>query len=109
MKCLGFEMKNAVEAYWHMNLQLVEEYGSQERYLCRCKTCGRYVLVQDSEYHDMSGGDDCYYKDYFPVDSPEAADELNRKYGGFDIEFESGIRFLIVDDYNPHWSIQMEE
>lgn len=118
--CIGFEMKDADEAYRHMNLELIEEYGDRaygnilytwdegERFLCRCKNCGGYVLVQHSEYHDMIGGNDSFYADYFPVESPEAADELNRKYNGFDIEFESGIRFLIADDANPHWSIQKE-
>ena len=119
--CIGFRMKDASEAYRHMDLELVEEYGSSaygnilhtwdegERFLCRCKACGGYVLVQDSEYHDMSGGDDCYYTDYFPVDSPEEAGELNRKYNGFDIEFESGIRFMIADYNNPHWSVKTED
>lgn len=113
--CIGFEMEDAAEAYKHMDPELVEDYGDMaygnilhtwddgERYLCRCKTCGGYILVQNSEFHDMSGGDDSYYTDYFPVDSPEAADELNRKYNGFDLEFESGIRFLIID-HKPHWS-----
>ena len=119
--CIGFSMKDPVEAYCHMDLEPIEEYGSQaygnilhtwdagERFLCRCKNCGGYVLVQQSEYHDMSGGNDCYYTDYFPVESPEAADDLNRKYDGFDIEFESGIRFLIPDFPIPHWSIPFEE
>ena len=120
MKCKGFEMKDAAEAYRHMELQLVEEYGDRayghylytwddgERYLCRCKACGGYVLVQQSEFHDMMGGDDSYYTDYFPVDSPEEADELNRKYDGFAIELESGIRFMIADRNSPHWSVKEE-
>lgn len=119
--CIGFEMEDAAEAYAHMDLKLVEEYGQKaygnylytwddgERYLCKCKSCGGYVLVQSSEYHDMSGGEDCYYVDYFPVDSPEAADELNRKYDGFDIEFKSGIRYLIADNFNPRWSVRTKE
>ena len=115
--CLGFGMKDAVNAYRHMELELVEDYGSEaygnilhtwddgERFLCRCRSCGGYVLVQYSEYHDMSGGVDRYYRDYFPVESPEAADELNRKFNGSDIEYKSGIRFLINDDHDPHWSV----
>ncbi|MCR4722518.1 MAG: hypothetical protein K5629_01920 [Eubacteriales bacterium] len=119
--CVGFGMKDPVEAYRHMKLKLIEDYGSYaygnilhtwddgKRYLCRCKSCGGYVLVQNSEFHDMSGGNDCNYMDYFPVDSPEAADELNRKFNGFEIEYDSGIRFLIKDDHNPHWSTKIEE
>ncbi|MBQ6389590.1 MAG: hypothetical protein IJH90_08200 [Mogibacterium sp.] len=114
--CIGFKMKDAAQAYRHMKLELVEDYGSKaygnilhtwddgERYLCRCRSCGGYVLVQSSEYHSFTDGDDSYYKDYFPVDSPEEADELNRRYNGFDIERESGIRFMICDNNNPHWS-----
>ena len=119
--CIGFNMEDPVEAYNHMDLELVEEYGSRayghvlytwdegERCLCRCKNCGGYVLVQSSEYHDMSDGDDGYYTDYFPVGSPEEADELNRKFDGYEIEFESGIRFLIWDVSAPHWSKPFEE
>lgn len=119
--CIGFKMKDASEAYRHMDLELVEEYGSMaygnilhtwdegERFLCRCKNCGGYVLVQHSEYHDMTGGNDSYYSDYFLVDSPEEADELNRKYDGFAIEMDSGIRFLIADYNIPHWSIKVED
>ncbi|MBR3201625.1 MAG: hypothetical protein IKG17_09875 [Mogibacterium sp.] len=119
--CIGFKMKDAFEAYRHMELELVEEYGGYayghclytwddgERHLCRCRKCGGYVLVQNSEFHDMCGGDDSYYRDYFPVGSPEEADELNRKYDGFQIEFDSGIRYLIPDGGRPHWSVRFEE
>ena len=117
--CIGFKMKDAVEAYKHMELELVEEYGGYayghylytwdegERHLCRCKKCGGYVLVQNSEFHSMTGNDS-YYRDYFPVGSPEEADELNRKYDGFQIEYDSGIRFLIPNS-RPHWSRKFEE
>ena len=52
--CIGFEMKNAVEAFTHMELELVEAYGDYayghclhtwddgERHLSRCKKCGGY-------------------------------------------------------------------
>ena len=118
--CIGFKMKDAVEAFEHMDLQVVESYGDYayghilhtwddgERYLCRCKNCGGYVLIQNSEFHCMTDGDDSYYHDRFPVDSPEEADELNRKYDGFQIEFDSGIRYLIGDG-GPHWSVSDKE
>ena len=116
--CIGFEMEDASEAYEHMSLELVEDYGGRaygnylytwddgDRCLCRCKVCGGYVLVQSSEFHSMSDGNDSYYTDYFPVDSPEAADELNRRYDGFAIESDSGIRFMIRDGGKPHWSVK---
>ena len=118
--CIGFNMKDASEAYRHMDLECVEDYGDfayghqlhtwddGKRLLCRCRACGGYVLVQKSEFHDMADGDDSYYRDLFPVDSPEEAEELNRKYDGFSIESKSGIRFLIVDRSTPHWSVNAE-
>jgi hypothetical protein len=42
------------------------------------------VLVQQSEFHGYEHDD--YYTDYFPVDSEEEAEQLNERYGGFDLE-----------------------
>ena len=107
-KCIAFDMKSAFDAWDHMKLETVENYGGRayghylhtwddgERILARCKNCGGYILIQSSEYHGME--DDDYYGDYFPVDSPEEADELNRKYDGWEIETEFPYRYLMTQN-----------
>ena len=54
------------------------EYGG--RVLLKCHKCGRYVLRQRSSFKDSS--DDCVSEliTYWPVESPEEADGLNREY-----------------------------
>lgn len=113
-KCIAFQMAEAKDAFDHMVLESVCNYGSHayghslhtwdegERILCRCKNCGGYVLIQMSEFHSFSGNDS-YYSDYFPVESEAEADELNRKYGGFEIESKFEGRYLIRDGSKPHW------
>ena len=118
-RCIAFDMKKPIEAYEHMSLETVREYGRQayghllyvwdegERTLMRCRACGGYVLVQQSEYHGME--DDSYYLDYFPVESEEEADELNRKYSGEEIEEQFGDRYLMVTDTSVFvWSDHSE-
>ncbi|MBR2669229.1 MAG: hypothetical protein IKE36_05465 [Solobacterium sp.] len=114
-RCIAFNMADAKEAFDHMreDHEDVIEYGGYayghnlftwdtgNRTLRRCRKCGGYILVQDSEYHGME--DDDYYTDYFPVDSPEEADELNKKYSGFEIETEFPGRYLMFDK-GVHWS-----
>ncbi len=58
------------------------------RILKKCNECGAYVLVQFSEFHNMSNGEDIDYSDYFAVESPEQAKKLNKMYDGFKLEFE---------------------
>ena len=113
-KCIAYNMKDVLEAWKHMKCEVVEDYGRKAyghylfvwdeggRILLRCKNCGGYVLRQDSEFHGME--DDDYYTDFFFVDSPEEADELNRKYSGEEIEFEYSDRFLMYDNGMLKWS-----
>ena len=98
--CLGFDLPTAQEAFEHFRGQLtvLKDYGDMcnghclhtwddgKRLLCQCSACGGLVLVQQSECHIFDYDD--YYTDYFPVDSPEEAEQLNEKYGGFAIEME---------------------
>lgn len=102
--CKAFSIQDPNEAYDHMKLTPVMQYGKSaynhplhmwdtgERYLCKCENCGGYVLVQDSEYHGIE--DDDYYTNYIEVDSPEAADEINKKYSGSELEMKSDIKYL---------------
>ena len=104
--CIAFGMKDPNEAFAHMKTRRVENYGDYayghylhtwdegERFLLKCEACGGYVLLQKSEYHSFSDTADSYYSDWFPVESPEEADELNRKYDGFKIEQEFPGRYL---------------
>lgn len=116
--CEAFDMKDPIEAYNHMRPQMIIDYGSYAyghalhtwdcgfRILSRCRTCGGLILIQDSEFH---GIDDDDYTDYIPVDSEEDADELNRKYNGYELETKIGRRYLMKDnDDAPHWSKEEE-
>ncbi len=117
-KCIAFDMEDASEAFRHFSGgELVRCYGNKaygnslytwdagERCLVKCKKCGGYILIQYSEFHALDHSDDKYYDDYFPVESEEEADELNRKYNGWEIERQFGKRYLIRDnDDPPHWS-----
>ena len=96
--CEGFDLGTVREAYEHFrgHLVLVKDYGDVcnghclhawddgWRRLYRCTVCGGLVLVQQSEFHGYEHDD--YYTDYFPVDSEDEAQQLNEKYGGFDLE-----------------------
>ena len=98
--CVGFDLPTVQEAFEHFRGQLtvLKDYGDMcnghclhtwddgKRLLCQCSECGGLVLVQQSECHIFDYDD--YYTDYFPVDSPEEAEQLNEKYGGFAIEME---------------------
>ena len=116
--CIAFEMENPREAADHLyQYEVVKDYGDSayghnlhtwddgNRILARCPKCGGYMLIQDSEFHSFSDADDSYYRDFFPVSGNEEAEELNRKYNGFELE-DSGIRYLIWDSpwSRPHWS-----
>ena len=112
--CEAFQMQDPVEAFQHLKLRTVENYGGSayghslytwdrgERWLGQC-TCGGYVLVQESEYNSPNWSEEDDYVDYFPVSGPEEADELNRKYDGFSIEREFSGRILYSTNGKLHW------
>ena len=115
--CAAFDMEDPVEAYEHMDYRIVEDYGDKayghylytwddgQRMLGKCQTCGGYILIQSSEFHSMSDeSSDSYYTDWFPVSSPEEADELNRKYDGFQIETEFEDRYLTRTNGSLSWA-----
>lgn len=113
--CEAFEMENPMEALDHIEFEIVEDYGDTayghpihtwddgHRMLAKCKKCGGYLLIQKSEYHG-SNGDDSIYTDYFPVDGPEEANYLNKRYDGFQIEFTSKIKYLLINGERASWS-----
>ena len=114
-RCIAYKMEDARAAREHMDLRIVRDYGDSAyghslhawddggRRLCECAECGGFVLVQRSEFHSYTDGGDDYYTDYFFLDRPEEADELNRKYDGFRIEREYGRRFLCSTNGILHW------
>ena len=115
MKCTAFQQIKPLDAWEHLkHHELVTDYGGAAhghrlhtwddgyRMLMRCKTCGGFYLLQASEFHGME--DDDYYTDYFPVDGPEEADELNRLYDGFEIEEKFPERWLMETNGSLCWS-----
>ena len=98
--CKAFMMKTIDEAleHWGEGWESIEEYGDTaynhplhtwdegQRKLRRCNSCGGYILCQWSEFHSFSDDSDGYYTDFFPVEGPVEADEMNYKYDGFQIE-----------------------
>ena len=107
--CVGFFLVNPLAAYEHMtrSINRLADYGSfqyghslhtwddGERFLAKCGRCGGYILIQSSEFHSFTDSDDSFFTDFFPVSSPEEAEELNRRYDGFQIERDFGKRFLM--------------
>ena len=90
------------------SLRVVEEYGSSlrvhtcdsgERWLSKCKECGCYVMVQQSEtwYTDHD------YYDYVPVLSLEHGRYVNEKYDGYGIESKYPYKKLFINDGEPSW------
>ena len=74
-----------------------------ERILYRCRKCGGYFLLQDSEFHNFQG-DDRFYSDYFPIFDPQEAERLNREYDGYELEMSFPGRYLVQDNDAPaHW------
>ena len=98
--CVGFDLPTAAEAFEHFRGMLEElwDYGDMcnghclhtwddgGRKLYRCRNCGGLILVQESEYHGEEYND--YYTDYIPVDTVQEAEQLNERYGGFEMETE---------------------
>ena len=114
--CEAFSFANVEEAFAHMRkdgFEKIRDFGDYQyghylhtwddgyRVLVKCRSCGGYILIQSSEYH---GFDDDYYTDYFPVSSEEEADELNRKYSGYAIEFEFKEKYLRKTNGDLSWS-----
>jgi hypothetical protein len=114
-----------------MDFEVVEEYGDMyrspdgkhvhclhtwddgHRTLIRCKKCGALFLRQFSEFHDMSGGNDCYYTDFFPVNDREEALLYNEKYDGFALEESYNGRVIKRNNTSAgdswHWVKQKQE
>lgn len=44
------------------------------------------------------------HMDYFPVENEQEAEEINKKYDGFQLEFDSGLKYMICDKGCCHWS-----
>ena len=130
-RCCLFFYPTAAIASEHMDFEILEEYGGVYlssdgehvhyyhtwddgyRSLIRCRRCGALFLKQFSEYHNMRGGDDCYYTDFYPVASREEALLFNEKYDGFSLEKAyTGMR--ITNNYTGtqdqwYWNKQSEE
>ena len=114
--CIGFNMENAEDALAHMDLETVQNYGAFAyghplftwddggRRLTRCKACGGYVLIQVSEFCSFWNERDYLYTYYFPVDGPDAAEELNRLYDGITLEQKYPSRHLCETDQGVYWS-----
>ena len=120
--CVGFSMEDAQEAYNHMQFEPVTDYGDTcnkhplytwddgHRTLVRCKNCGGYALVQFSEFHAFSDGNDSYYCDMFPVSGAEEAEQLNRDFDGYQIEEKFQGKYLVRDNNDaPHWMRDMTD
>lgn len=117
-ECLAFQMRDPRDAWKHMKCEIVKNYGEQAcghmlhtwddggRYLARCRNCGGYILIQQSEYHGIGDGDDDYYTDYFPVCGAEDAEKYNRLYDGYTIELSFPKRYLMKTNLKLRWSEQ---
>ena len=105
-KCCLFFYPTVEEAVKNMRFELVEEYGKTfynsdgtekhnlhkwdagQRALVRCTSCGALYLRQLSEFHDTIGGSNCYYTDYYQVESREEALSINEEYDGSNLDKE---------------------
>lgn len=116
-KCVAFEMVDPKDALEHIqnNIEYIKKYVEEDyphplytwddgyRVLGKCKKCGAYILLQSSEYHAFDDGGDSYYKDYFPVENEEDAEELNRNYNGVTIERDLDRIWLAVTNGEVSW------
>lgn len=113
-KCIGFQPEDIEEAFEHIDYEVLRNYGDYafghwpyalddgERLLVKCKNCGGYSPIQKSEYHSFTG-DDSYYTDYFPVDSEQEADDLNKMYDGFEIAKKFNDRYMVDFESGSIW------
>ena len=99
--CCLFDFDDAQTAYDHMEMEFVFFYGAAyynpkgrlehylhtwdegARSLVKCKKCGAFFLVQDSEYH---GREDSYYTDWYQVEGEKEAERLNAMFDGYALE-----------------------
>ena len=108
--CCAFKKDDPEEAKRDFinNLKFIEDYGSSlrvhtcdsgERWLAKCKKCGCYVIVQQSEtwYTDHD------YYDYIPVLSLKHGRYVNEKYDGYEIETKYPYKKLFVNDGKALW------
>lgn len=72
-----------------------------------CAGNGELFLHQCSEYHGWED-DDCY-DDWFPVESEEQAEELNRRYDGFELEREFPGKWLAGTNGRYFWKGEAEK
>ena len=94
---------NVIKAYGdYANGHYLHTWDEGIPYLARCRNCGGYILVQESEFHEM---DDSYYIDYFPVSGAEDAEKLNHLYNGFQIEQHFTKRYFMMTNMKLHWSL----
>lgn len=117
-KCHVFDMPDAAEAFSQLDLEEVEDYGDEKdghylhvwdqgcRKLMRCRRCGAYVLVQRSVFLSFVNALNSEYTDWFPVSGPDEADELNRRYDGYQLERRFEGRYLRSTNGRPYWSDQ---
>lgn len=110
--CEAFLMDDPEKAREHMKLRMVENCGSYAyghdlyvwdkgvRWLGRC-ACGGYILIQESGNHGAFG-DESKYEDYCPVSGADGADELKRKYDGFELECNYPGRYFCATNGKYH-------
>lgn len=56
------------------------------RTLVKCKCCGAYFLVQSYKLRKFTDNHGEVYEDWYAVESEAAADSLNRRYTGSELE-----------------------
>ena len=67
-------------------------------------------MYQRSEYRsETDDSSDSFYSHFFPVETPEEADELNFRFDGFRIEAEFGRRFLCATNGRYRWAGTIED
>jgi len=113
--CCIFSENSPEAAMKKLHWAKVEEYGSfahghslhtwdsGERFLARCSSCEKLLLIQDSEYSDPFTWKDDDYRDIYPVKSVEEAEEINKQYDGFSLERELARRALFIWNGKPLW------
>ena len=117
-KCHVFENSRAEDAFAQLELEEVENYGEEKyghylhvwdqgcRKLMRCRTCGAFILMQQSVFLSFVNALNSEYIDWFPVSGPKEADELNRRYDGYQLERRFEGRYLRSTNGVPYWSDQ---
>ena len=105
--CKAFTMESPREALSHINenCDLVEDYGDTAyghdlyawdaggRTLKYCRECKAYIFIQGSE--DRGSEARCY-TDVYAVKSPKEADKLNKKYSGWDLDYNYKSKYPVL-------------